>query len=301
MNELRCIILLCFLILSGFSVALPQDPGDDADDVVRVDTSLVLMNATIRDKNDVPVTGLAKKYFRVLEDGIEQEIELFEARELSFAAVILIDTSGSMEQRLSVARSAAITFLQGIRFGDSVAIYSFDHEPKLVQEFSSRTDISEAVFELKPRGITTLNDAIFTAADLLSRRPEKRRAIIVLSDGEDTGSKRSASRALKAALAADATIYTVDMTTLDGPARGQNRQILRNFAEQSGGVFIPVRNGNVLRETLEKVVNELGNQYTIGYSSTNAAKDGSWRSIELIVKRPNLTIRTRKGYNAEKR
>lgn len=301
MNELRCIILLCFLILSGFSAALPQDPGDDADDVVRVDTSLVLMNATIRDKNDVPVTGLAKKYFRVLEDGIEQEIELFEARELSFAAVILIDTSGSMEQRLSVARSAAITFLQGIRFGDSVAIYSFDHEPKLVQEFSSRTDISEAVFELKPRGITTLNDAIFTAADLLSRRPEKRRAIIVLSDGEDTGSKRSASRALKAALAADATIYTVDMTTLDGPARGQNRQILRNFAEQSGGVFIPVRNGNVLRETLEKVVNELGNQYTIGYSSTNAAKDGSWRSIELIVKRPNLTIRTRKGYNAEKR
>src|SRR5690606_22129925 len=134
----------------------------------------------------------------------------------------------------------------------------------------------------------------------LAKRPEKRRAIIVLSDGEDTGSGRSASKALKAALAADATIYTIDMTTLGGPSRGQNREILKKFATQSGGVFIPVRSGSVFRESLRNVVEELGTQYTLGYSSTNTKKDGSWRAVELIVKRPNLTIRTRKGYNAEK-
>lgn len=302
MNLRRLITALCVVVFAFFVNSSAQEvPVENVDEVVRVDTSLVMLNATIRDKKGMPVNGLDRKLFRVLEDGVEQEIELFETRELPFAAVVLIDTSGSMEERLTIARSATIDFIQGIRRTDSVAVYSFDHEPKLLQEFSSLAYISDSIFDIRARGVTALNDAIYKAAEELAKRPEKRRAIIVLSDGADTGSGRSASAALKAALAADATIFTVDLTSMAGRERMQNRNVLRNFAEKSGGTFISVRDARVFRDSLKGIVEELGNQYTLGYSSTNTKKDGTWRAIELVVKRPNLTIRTREGYNAEKR
>jgi len=287
--------LITFIVfLISVNVVAAQD-----DDVIKVDSSLVILNAAISDKAGHNVPGIKEKEFKVLEDGVEQQIELFETSDTPFAAIVLFDTSGSMEDRLTLARTAAINFLQGLRPDDVAAVYKFDRNITTIQDFSQSQFISDKMFDLSARGITVLNDAIYKAAKDLEARPEKRKAIIVLSDGEDTGSNASAKKALNAALAANATIYTVDLTTWEGNTRGQNTAVLKDFAEKSGGFFIAVKNGQVLRDSLESVIQELGTQYTLGYSPKETNSKKKWRSIEVVISRPNLTIRTRKGYNVE--
>jgi len=274
------------------------------DEPITVESSLVVINATITDVKGKPVMGLKQSQFQVFEDGKEQKIDFFAAEKTPFAAVILLDSSGSMEQRVSLARSAAIQFLDRLRTDDVTAIYNFDSKISLVQDFSNSRDIYEGVFDIKANGMTVLNDAIFKAAEELGKRPEKRRAIIVLSDGADTFSKRSSDKALKAALAANATIYTVDMSSIElGNSREkmQNQGVLKNFAEKSGGKFIATPGGVAMRDAFKNIVEELGIQYTLGYQPTNTAKDGKWRVIELKTSKTDLNIRTRKGYNAPKK
>lgn len=293
-------VFFFFLIIAVFGSTL-ADAQDD-DETINIEYSLVVLNATITDAAGKSFTGLKESQFKVFEDGIEQKLDLFEAAKTPFAAVILLDTSGSMEQRVSLARSAAILFLDGLRVDDVAAIYNFDSKISLVQDFSNSRDITDRIFNLKASGTTVLNDAIYKAAEELGKRKEKRRAIIVLSDGADTSSGRSSDKALKAAITANATIYTIDMSAIDigGKDRAQGQGALKNFAEKSGGLFIPTPGGVAMREAFKNIVQELGVQYTLGYQSSNQKKDGKWRTIELRVAKPNLNIRTRKGYNAPK-
>lgn len=276
--------------------------AQDEDEILVVDSSIVIMNASILDREGRHVSGLKKEQFSIYENGVKQEIEFFAAEETPFAAVILLDTSGSMDQQISVARAAAIRFLDGLRTDDQAALYRFDSKVALVQDFSNSRDVTERIFDLRSYGMTVLNDAIFKAAEALRDRPEPRKAIIVLSDGADTMSGRSADAALKAALAVNAVIYTVDMASPNLSAKDKISAAasLRRFAERSGGTFIESPGGARLREAFERIVNELGTQYTLGFSPKNNKKDGKWRSLELRVSRPDLTIRTRKGYHAEK-
>jgi len=282
-----------------FSAAIAQEPDDE---IISVDSSIVVLNASITDSSGKAVGGLASGLFKVFEDGVEQEIRLMQAEETPFAAVILLDTSGSMETRVSLARSAAIQFLQGLRIDDHAAILNFDSKVETVQEFSNSRDMRDRVFDLKAGGMTVLNDAVFKAVEMLAERADKRRAVVVLSDGADTMSRKSADKALDAALAAGVTIYTVDMSAINtgGVARRQNQGVLKNFAEKSGGRFIATPGGIAMRDAFRQIVEELGLQYTIAYEPSNTKKDGKWRAIELRVAQPNLTIRTRKGYRAPK-
>jgi Ca-activated chloride channel family protein len=286
-----------FLLVSLAFV--PVVTGQD-DEVVRVDSSIVVLNATIRDVRDRPVCGLTQKDFKIFEDGEQQQIVSFETQEAPFAAIILFDTSGSMEERISIARSAAINFLDGLRGDDVAAIYRFDSKTDLVQDFSDSRDVSDKIFDLRARGMTVLNDAVIKATQELDKRSEKRKAIVILSDGEDTFSRASAEKALRAALAANITIYTVDMSTISFGAsqRRQNQGVLRNFAQKTGGVFVSTENGLAMRDALKKIVDELQIQYTLAYEPPKVKHDGKWHSLELRVARPNLTIRTRQGYNA---
>lgn len=272
------------------------------DDIISVDSSIVVMNATITDAAGKAVNGIPQKLFKVFEDGVEQEIVSFSAEETPFAAVILLDTSGSMEQRVSLARSAAIQFLYGLRVDDNAAIYNFDSKVNLVQDFSNSRDLRDGFFDLKADGMTALNDAIYLAADVLSKRTEKRRAIIVLSDGADTMSKKSSDKALQAASAVNATIYTVDMSAINdnSKTRLQNQGALKTFAEKTGGKFVATPGGVAMRDAFKRIVEELGVQYTVTFHPSNTKKDGKWRTLELRVAKPDLTIRTRKGYKASK-
>ena len=274
--------------------------AQDEDKELKIESSIVVLNASVKDASGRHVPGLRQPQFTVFEDGIEQPIEFFSAEDTPFAAVILLDTSGSMEERVSLARAAAIRFLDGLRESDNVAIYRFDSKVILVQGFSNSRDVDEKVYDLKADGMTKMNDAVYEAAVELSKRPEKRKAIIILSDGQDTMSGRSADKVLKAAMAADIVFYTVDMSPIGDSKRVQNQGPLKDFAEKSGGTFVATPGGAAMREAFEKIVAELGVQYTIGYSPLNTKKDGKWRTIELRVAKPNLTIRTRKGYQAPK-
>jgi Ca-activated chloride channel family protein len=285
----------------GVSVFAQND-----DDPIKIDSNLVVLNATVLDEKGLPVVGLRQKSFHVFEDGVEQKLQFFESEETPFAAVILIDSSGSMEERMMMARSAAITFLGGLREDDMAAIYNFDSNVKLIQDFSQSHDVSEAVHDLKANGMTVLNDAMVQAAQELAKRNEKRKAIVVISDGIDNKSRYSSDQALKAAIAANATVYTVDMSVRFANMTEEMQRTLsigqlKKFADKSGGKFISTPGGAGLREAFNSIVKEMGNQYTLGYEPSNAVKDGKYRNIELKINDPKATVRTRKGYNALKK
>lgn len=287
-----------FAVFATFANAQTDD-----ETITVIESEVVLLNATITDSKGLPVNGLKKSDFKIFEDGKEQTLDFFSAQSTPFAAVILLDSSGSMEQRVSLARSAAIQFLEKLRLDDVAAIYNFDSKISLVQDFSSSRDLYDGAFNIKADGMTVLNDAIVKAADELNQRTEKRRAIIVLSDGADTFSKTSGDKALQAALAANATIYTVDMSSPESNdrSRAQNQAALKSFAGKSGGRFVDAPGGTALREAFKGIVEELGTQYTLGYAPLNTARDGKWRAIELKSTRAGVNIRTRKGYNARKK
>jgi len=291
-------LLLSVLALIAASITISAQSDDD---VISVDSSIVVLNVSITDASGKAVAGLPQKLFHVFDDGVEQKVDSFGAEETPFAAVILLDTSGSMEERVSLARGAAIKFLERLRPADSAAIYNFYSKVELVQDFSNSRNLRELAFDLKADGMTVLNDAIYKAAEVLSKRPEKRRAIIVLSDGADTLSKASDSKALKAALAVDATIYTVDMSPPNAKPSDQNRGVLKNLAEKTGGRYVATPGGVTMRDAFTRIVEDLGSQYTLTYQPSNTKKNGKWHAIELRVSRPNLTIRTRKGYNAPRK
>src|SRR5690349_726757 len=146
------------LSISCFGVAAQED------EVIKVDSSIVILNATIRDSQNHPVSGLQKSQFKIFEDGVEQQLSGFDTEETPFAAVVLLDTSGSMSERIGMARAAAINFLDGLRAGDMAAIYHFDSKVTRLQEFSESRDVADRIFDLKANGMTVLNDAIIEAA-----------------------------------------------------------------------------------------------------------------------------------------
>lgn len=318
-NFRRPFIFLAAILFLQIAV-FAQNKTDDEDDVIKVDTNLVVLNVAVTDSKGNSVTGLKRADFKLFDNGIEQDItsldSIFTAEEAPFAAVVLLDTSGSMEARIALARSAGIKFLENLRSKDSAAVYNFDSKINQIQEFSSSRDLYPTAFELKGKGMTVLNDAVIEAAKALADREETRRAIVVLSDGADTLSKASQAKALKAALAVNAVIYTVDMSAIDfGPggatitSGGTNARMermksvnaLKAFAEKSGGRFVPVAGGEALREAFRQIAQELGTVYTIGYEPKNLAPDGKWHTIEVKVARPGTTVRSRKGYNAPRK
>ena len=296
----RLLLVISLALFSSYS-ARAQD-----DDVVRVDTDLVVLNITVLDKDGQYVPGLKLADFKVFEEGREVPIKLissFGAQESPFASVILLDTSGSMESRMSLGRSAAIRFLDGLRPEDVAAVYNFDYRVEQVQDFSSARDLAPMAFGLRAKGMTALYDAIIRAAESLAARQEARKAIVILSDGMDTKSKASSGKALDAAMAIGAGIYAVDMSASEVGSTNnqQTAALLKNFADKSGGRFIATPGGPALRDAFASIAQELGHQYTIAFRPPNQTRDGRWRSLDVKLSRPELTVRTRKGYRAPKR
>ena len=301
LQTLLSFIAVLFCITLTQSVASAQQD----DEVVRVNTDLVVLNITVTDKAGQYVPGLKMADFTIFEDGKQIPGELiasFSVHESPFASVVLLDTSGSMETRLSLARSAAIRFLDRLRMEDVAAVYKFDSEVEQVQEFSGGRDLAPMAFGMRAKGMTRLNDAIVDAARVLAERPEKRKAIVVLSDGLDTMSKASSDKALESALAVGATIYTVDMSATEGRSfnNQQSAAVLRSFAEKSGGRFVATPGGPVLRDAFAGIADELGHQYTVAYRPLNRAHDGKWRKLDVKISRNDLLVRTRKAYRAPK-
>jgi len=296
----RTILFLLAFLCINVAIVVAQD-----DDVIRTNTELVVLNITVTDKAGQYVKGLKAADFKVYEDGVEVKpnmIASFSLQESPYAAVVLLDSSGSMEARFSLARSAAIRFLDGLRPEDVAAVYRFDSKVERVQEFSGGRDLAPIAYAIHAKGMTTLNDAIVEASKTLADRTEVRKAIVVLSDGMDTFSKASGDKAVETALAVGASIYAVDMSSLEvgGTSGRQSALSLKGFAEKTGGRFITTPGGPQLRDAFTGIADELGHQYTISYRPANTKRDGKWRTLEVKVVRNDLTVRTRKGYRAPK-
>lgn len=297
---LKTILFLVSVLFGNVAVVVAQD-----DDVIRTNTDLVVLNVTVTDKAGQYVKGLKAPDFKVYEDGVEVALDMmagFSVQESPYAAVVLLDSSGSMEARFSLARSAAIRFLDGLRPEDVAAVYRFDSKVERVQEFSGGRDLAPIAYAIRAKGMTTLNDAIVEAAKTLAERPEARKAIIVLSDGMDTYSKATSDKAVESALAVGASIFAVDMSSIEvgGSGKRESATSLKGFAEKTGGRFIATPGGPALRDAFTGIADELGHQYTISYHPLNKKRDGKWRNLEVKVKRENVEVRTRKGYRGLK-
>ncbi len=311
------LVLLLSLTLTNLSAQPPakkknqtepqpakEETAPQEEQILSLETTQIVLNITVTDASEKYVKGLKPENFSIQEDLKPQTIVSFGYEETPFAAAILLDLSGSMTYKMSLARSACARFAAGIRTGDTVAIFSFsDSKVKMMQDFTEVKDVDPVVWDTDPKGETPLYDAIVQASEALGKRPERRRAIVLLSDGADTRSSASFDKAMKAAHAANVTIYSVNLSDSalgQGPAHDTGAQIIRDFALKTGGRFFASPGGSKLRDAFELTVDELRNQYTIVYEPTNEKQDGKWRAVNVTMSNPNFTARTRPGYYAPK-
>jgi Ca-activated chloride channel family protein len=263
----------------------------------------------VTDTNGQYAHGLSKAEFKVLEDETPQAIDSLLSEEAPFAAAILIDTSGSMDFKFGLVRAAAASFVDHIRDNDQVAVYGFNDKIKLFQDFSDVRDISDYVWDAKAENNTRLYDCADEAIAALVKRPEKRKAILLISDGWDTISRKASfDSVMKKSLAHGITIYSIDLVE-DSLRLGSTNYVLalkrgqsemKEFATQTGGRYIHTPQGDKLEEAFTGIVDELRNQYTLTYYPSNQKRDGRWRKLSVTVSRPGLATRTRKGYWAPK-
>jgi len=276
-----------------------------SEDAISLETNVVVVNVTVTDAEGRYVPGLKVSDFKIHEDRKEQEILTFSFEEMPFVTAILLDNSGSMERKLSLERAACANFISGIRPGDFYSIYSFGGtKVRMLQDFTEYKDVPESVWAMRADGNTPLYDGIFQASETLGKRTERRRVILVVSDGADTESRKSMEDSLRGAISSEVAIYAVDMSdaAVSGSTlRDSGAEVLKTMTLRTGGRFFRSPGGSTLREAFANTVEELRNQYTLTYSSNNERFDGKWRQIEVRINKPGLTVRTRQGYYAEKK
>jgi len=286
----------------------PQQP-------LRVQVNLVNLFATVRDKQKRIIPDLTQDDFRILEDGQEQKIAFF-SRETSLPVTLglLIDTSGSEERMLPAEQEAASRFLaRFLRPKDLAMVITFDLDVDLLADFTpDRGELERAIQRarinaprvpisvqgpLPQRGSkgTNFYDAIYLSCRDKLASEAGRKALVVLTDAVDTGSKVRMEEALEAAQRTDTVIHI--MLVYD-PAYGNNEGVARKLAEETGGRVIAVRNEKKLEEAFDQISEELRSQYTLGYYPTNASRDGRFRKIKLETTRKDLHVLARKGYYA---
>jgi VWFA-related protein len=287
-----------------------RDPqAGDQDDSVRLHSDLIVITVTVTDASGRYAHGLSLNDFAVLEDNARQSPDSFAAEEAPFAAAILIDMSGSMEYRFGLVRGAAASFVEHIRDNDQVAVYGFNNKVRQFQDFTNTRDISEYIWDARAEDMTRLYDGMDEAINALAARTEKRRAILLITDGCDTTSRNaSLDSVMKKAQAAGVTIYSVDLmddNTLLGNGSAaaslrRGRSDMKEFSNQTGGRYLHSPQGENLEEAFVNIVEELRNQYTLTYYSTNTKRDGRWRRINVGVSRAGTSVRARRGYWAPK-
>ncbi|MBN2243674.1 MAG: VWA domain-containing protein [Acidobacteria bacterium] len=271
---------------------------------VRVDLVNVLCSVFNENTNSF-VTSLMQDDFIVYEDGEEQKIENFSREtDIPLTLAMLIDTSRSVQTKLQFEQEAAINFFQSIlREDDRAMLVEFDPGVTLVQDFTNDPNkLAGEIMKLKAGGMgTSLYDAIHLSCDEKLIRETGRKAIIILSDGEDESSRHTLEQATEMALRAEAMIFAISVTKggffgVDSGSEGDD--VLKDLVKETGGrVFFPFEIDE-LYDNFRQIDQELRSQYSIGYTSTNSQKDGKYRKIEVKVKEGGYKLNFRKGYYA---
>jgi len=262
-----------------------------------IEVNLVELPVTVTDKGNLPVTDLKEADFTVLENGKPQKITTFNyASNLPIAAGVLIDHSGSMKPRMEQAKSAALEFFKKImRPGDRAFVTGFAFDAKSVSPFV--TDVSSLQSQVsaipEASGGTALYDAIVTGLYRF-RTLQGRRALIILTDGEDTTSRTSYEEMLTYARSARVPLYFIGVGLGMLDASGTNK--MKTLAAETGGIAYFIRDIKQLDQTYAQLDKDLRSQYLIAYNAETSVKDRAYRKVEVKVPRPGMTVRTIRGY-----
>jgi VWFA-related protein len=324
MMRLRTVVLVCIFCLMGSGLLFAtraaartqagQDNGQGPP--IRVQVNLVNLFATVRDKHKAIVTDLKQEDFKITEDGVEQKISFFQKEsDLPVTLGLLIDTSGSEGATLPAEQNAAERFLRRVlRKGDLAMVISFDLDEDLLADFTDEQHIlDEAInrakinapsspigtpgpFPSSGGGGTNFYDALYLACHDKLADEAGRKAVIVLTDANDTGSQLKIDDAIEAAQRTDTVVHIL---LVYDPAYGPPDYGGANkITNETGGRTIVVRNDKNLEAAFDEISEELRSQYTLGYYPSNPKRDGSYRKIKVEVNRPDTNVLTRKGYYA---
>jgi Ca-activated chloride channel family protein len=306
--SITALLLLTLLLCPS---VLPQDrrPGQ-----ISVDVNLVALPVSVTDKDGVVLEGLTEKNFQVLEDNVAQQISLFKHEDIPVSVGLVIDDSGSMRSKKEKVHSAALSFVKESNPDDETFVVAFEDVAYLQQDFTgSLGDIVDALDSLDPRLETALFDAVYLSVDHVKEGKLDKKALLVISDGEDNSSKWGYNKLLEhVQQAKDVTIYAIGIFDENDSRSGglfskspqkKAKDALKEIAELTGGqAFFPKSIDEVL-EICTRIAKEIRNQYTIGYNPKNTKQDGSWRKVTVNLvnppkgaKQPRIT--TRQGYYA---
>jgi len=280
---------------SSEDTVLVNVPGDFTD---QMDVQFVELFTSVVDGRGRPVEGLAKEDFKVYEDGVEQEVRRFElVRDVPIYAGVLLDTSGSMGDRngekLKAAVRGALTFFENvITPKDRAAVITFADEPSLAVRFTNQQEVlAGGLAGLEAVGDTALHDSIVYALYYFGGLKGKR-AIILLSDGQDYGSKYAFGEALDYARRSGVAIYSVGIDLKELEVRTK----LQKLSEETGGRAFFIGVAGELSKVFETVEKELRSQYLLAYQSSNPGRDDKFRAVEVKVAKPGLEAKTVRGY-----
>jgi VWFA-related protein len=306
----------------------------DPDDVISVNTTEVLLPVTVRDRAGALVSNLTRKDFRVFEDGVEQPLSDLSLRQVPVDVALLVDASSSVATNLDDFRVAAEGFATHLASADRVSLIQFDDRVVLLQDWTaSMVQLRRALRRIVPGMFTRFHDAMLLAARDQSSRADARHAVIVLTDGIDSGRGVSFAAALRAALQSQTAIYVVSNTQIERArkeealanlltagdsalrfnqlriedlrlglaALAESERQLAELTSATGGRLYRPTSFKDLEQTYAEVADELRHQYTLYYSPLNASRDGQFRRVRVETAYPSQQVTARVGYYAPKK
>ncbi|HEY6393502.1 MAG TPA: VWA domain-containing protein [Bryobacteraceae bacterium] len=275
---------------------------------LRIDSNLVLIPVHVTTAAGTSVTNLAPEHFHLFEDNAEQKITHFAKDDAPISIGLLFDSSGSMHNKIRKSSEAAATFFKTTNADDEFFLVEFSEHPKLTVSFTRDSDeIYRRIAHIRPFGRTSLLDAIRLALVQMKGAHNLRKALVILSDGGDNRSRYTTSEVKNAMRESDVQIYAMGIFDPEEIRRKTSEEekgpkLLDDLAEQTGGRLYVVDNLDDLTTIGARIGNELRNQYLLGYSPSNASRDGKYRRVRVNLSAPpdmpNLRSYYRHGYTA---
>ena len=302
-------VLFLFLLAgyAGYRAAPQGQKLDPAPFRISVDVALVVLHATVIDRQGGFASNLGELDFEVYENGVPQHIRLFKNEDVPVTVGLVVDHSSSMSRKLAEVTAAARAFVGSSNREDEMFVVNFNETVSLglhgSTRFSDNTiDLEHAIIRVNTGGQTALYDAIAKALEELQAGSRDKKVLIVVSDGGDNASKQSLDQVMKLAGQSSAVIYTIGVFAEDDPDR--NPAVLKRLARTTGGeAFFPGELGEVVA-ICERIARDIRHQYTIGYVPASLAPDGAYRAIRVLARSKDhdrLSVRTRTGYIAGSR
>ena len=314
------LLWLISFVLAGAMIVQPQrttaQEQKERLDTIKIDTDLVVLRITVSDQQGRAAMHLRQDAFKVYEDGVEQHLSFFSDEESPVSWGLVLDRSGSMMEMISDVYDAALHVIDEGTSRDETFILTFNKQPEMVIDFTpERHRLENSVLGLRAEGETALYDAVEFALDNLKNAKNRKRVLVVVTDGEDNASRLKFRDLIERAEEEDAVIYTVGMfgemgessgllAKMLGTGSGDGQAELKKLAEVTGGLAHFPKNVDQCRSVMREIAREVSQQYSLGYYPLNKERDGKWRGIKVAVNQnrgsSRLVARTRSGYYARK-